>query len=221
MVQAIIFDLDGTVVDSEGLWEEVFSTVARNRQIPNPKPGKWIHEAGVGILPNWERLVGKGEKAESLARETWNLYSQETKKEEVRVREGLVELVEFIKEQGWLTGLATGSNWNVVEQELEQLDMYLAFDVTTTGEEVLAQKPDPEIYLLTAQKMGVAPAECVVMEDSVAGVTAAIEAGCRVVGITSDYASGEQLRAAGATFVVDNLRETVVLLREHGNKESN
>ena len=170
MIGAVIFDLDGTVLDNEDRWEEVFRKVVNSHALEYGS--KWIHEAGVGILPNWERLVGKGEQAERLARETWNLYSQETKKGEARVREGLMELVEFIKEQGWLTGLATGSNWNVVEQELEQLDMYLAFDVTTTGEEVLAQKPDPEIYVLTAQKMGVTPSECVVMEDSAAGVAA-------------------------------------------------
>lgn len=219
MINAVIFDLDGTVVDSEGLWEEVFRKVANSHALEYGS--KWIHEPGVGILPNWERMVGKGEKAEKLARETENLYSEETKDGEMGVREGLVELVEFIKEQGWLTALATGSNWNVVERELEQLDMYLAFDVTTTGEEVLAQKPDPEIYVLTAQKMGVELTECVIVEDSVAGVKAAVEAGCRVVGIVSEYAGREQLRAAGATFVVDNLGEAMVLLREDGNKESN
>ena len=68
-------------------------------------------------------------------------------------------MIEEIKDKGWQTALATGTEWHVVEKELEQVNLYLAFDVTTTGDEVLAQKPDPEIYLLTAQKLGVESSE--------------------------------------------------------------
>ena len=59
--------------------------------------------------------------------------------------------------------------------------------MTVTGDEVLLPKPDPEIYLLTAQKLELEPADCLVIEDAVAGVRSAVEAGCPVVALASDY----------------------------------
>ena len=225
MIQAVIFDLDGTVLDNEYKWEEAFRGVANRNGIRCPLVGnRWIHEPGIGISPNWEKLVEKGDRADKLSRETWELYQMEYS-QSLSLREGIVELVSAIKEKGWLTALATGSNWDVVEKELEQLDMYLAFDVTTTGEEVLAQKPDPEIYLLTSQKLGVDPEECVVIEDSLAGVQAAVDAGMKVVAITSDYATREgfeklwgYLPAGRQDLLVDYLNEVMVVLAHHGSE---
>ncbi len=218
MIQAVIFDLDGTVLDNEYKWEEAFRGVANRNGIRCPLVGnRWIHEPGIGISPNWEKLVEKGDRADKLSRETWELYQMEYS-QSLSLREGIVELVSAIKEKGWLTALATGSNWDVVEKELEQLDMYLAFDVTTTGEEVLAQKPDPEIYLLTSQKLGVDPEECVVIEDSLAGVQAAVDAGMKVVAITSDYATREEIKKAGVNLLVDYLNEVMVVLAHHGSE---
>lgn len=215
VIQAAIFDLDGTVLDNESIWEEVFREVAVKNRINSHAleyGSKWIHEPGIGISPNWERLVKDHDQVSKLSQQTWALYA---KKSELNLRSGIVELVEAIKERGWQTALATGSEWHVVEKELEELNLYLAFDVTTTGEEVLAQKPDPEIYLLTAQKLGVDPQECGVVEDSLAGVQAAVEAGMTVVGITSAYASRQELTQAGVKLVVDNLNEVVLGLSEH------
>lgn len=226
MIQAVIFDLDGTVLDNEYKWEEAFCAVAKKFSIVNSQlsTNKWLHEPGIGITPNWEKLVGKGDRANKLSKETWELY-QKKDSQNLSLREGVVELVEAIKEKRWLTALATGSNWNVVEKELEQLDLYLAFDVTTTGEEVSAQKPDPEIYFLTSQKLGVDPKECVVIEDSLAGVRAAINAGMNTVAITSDYATREDyeklrsyLPAGRQDLVVDYLNEVMVVLADHGSE---
>lgn len=217
MIQAVIFDLDGTVLDNEGKWETAFKAVVTSNQLSvNSGKNGWIHEPGVGVQANWEKIAGKGEQAKKLARETIKLYGQED--DGVLVMDGLVEAVEAAKEMGYLTALATGSDWNVVAKELEQLDLYLAFDVTTTGEEVALQKPDPEIYRLTVQKLGVEAEATIVLEDSLAGVKSGAAAGCIVVGLTSVYANRKQLFRAGAKYVVDNLGEVVVLLREYGDK---
>lgn len=198
MIGAVIFDLDGTVLDNEPEWETAFRTVAEKYKIQG---SGWLHEPGIGIRPNWKRLMP--EKADELTVKTMLEY----RKADVKIREGLVELVENIKERGWQTALVTGSSWNVVEKELEELNLYLAFDVTTTGEEVALQKPDPEIYVLTCQKLGLEPKECVIIEDAIAGVRSGVEAGCTVIGLESDYAPRETLLAAGAKWVVKNFEE--------------
>lgn len=208
MISAVIFDLDGTVLDNEPEWETAFRAVVDSNQLSvvSWMPNKWLHEPGIGITPNWKRLAP--EKAEELTVETMLEY----RKADVKVRDGLVELIEQIKEKGWLTALVTGSSWNVVEKELEELALYLAFDVTTTGEEVVILKPDPEIYVLTCQKLGLEPKECVVVEDAIAGVRAGAEAGCMVIGLESDYAPEETLLAAGAKRVVADLNEIIDIL---------
>ncbi|KKU28501.1 MAG: Phosphorylated carbohydrates phosphatase [Candidatus Amesbacteria bacterium GW2011_GWA2_47_11b] len=216
MVTAVIFDLDGTVLDNEHKWEMVFARVAQLNSLP-VNQGRWVHTPGIGVRPNWEKLVGKGELAEKLTSETYSEYAKQD--DEVKVTPGVEEMVAEAKDQGWLTALATGTSWNVVEKELEQLNLWLAFDVTTTGEEVIFNKPDPEIYTLTVQKLGVDPESCWVIEDSLAGVKSAVAAGMTVMGLVSDYASAEELKKAGAKEVVDSLAEAVVLLREYGEKE--
>jgi HAD superfamily hydrolase (TIGR01509 family) len=218
MIAAIIFDLDGTVLDNVGLWEEAFRMVADRHDVEINQDflqaNGYMHEPGLSIAENWKRYVRDIEEEEKLSRETWNEYHKMISDDPalIKVRVGVDEVIEKAKEKGLLVALATGSTWTVVEPELTALELYLAFDVTTTGEEVAMLKPDPEIYLLTAQKLGLEPSECLVIEDAIVGVRAAIEAGCQVVGLISEYAPRELLEAAGATKEVERLEEVTSLL---------
>jgi len=212
MISAVVFDLDGTIIENEEIWENIFQDLANIHQ------KDWIHEPGIGILPNWRKLVGDEIKAVKLSQATRDRYLELKVVADAKVRAGFEDLVEVVKDRGLLTGLATGSNWDVAEDEIEKLNLVLAFDVITTGEEVVAAKPDPEIYALTCQKLGVNPDECLVIEDSLAGVESAAEAGCQVVGIVSNYASADELKSKGAKFTIDNLAEVVLILTDHGSQ---
>lgn len=217
MIRAVIFDLDGTVLDNESDWEEAFNKVALRNSIEIPESKRlrngWIHEPGMGISPIWKRLILDPMEVEELSKETWQEYWKTVRTpENIFVREGIVELVEKAKEKNWLTGLCTGSSWNVVESELEQLGLVLAFDVTTTGEEIFMPKPDPEIYFLTAQKMGFDPSECLVVEDSIAGMRSALEAGSVVVGLVSDYAPERLIRDVGVKHVVGEIKDALKIV---------
>ena len=209
-VQAVIFDLDGTVLDNEPEWEEAFARVVAGNGLKVPTQVRqvngWIHEPGIGLEPNWRRILGEGqlERERDLARQVKDEYKS-LSSGSLSLRPGVVELVEKIKERQMRTALATTSFWHVVEEELGALQLELAFDVTTTGEEVQLLKPDPEIYLLTAQKLELEPKDCLVVEDAVAGVRAAVEAGMQAVGLVSDYATEKMLKAAGAKVVVQVL----------------
>ena len=204
MIQAVVFDLDGTVLDNESQWEEAFRQVAEKFSITNFQftKDKWIHEPGIGLERNWLKITeGDVETARKLAAETKVKYVSSVADNGLGLRDGVVEVVEKVKERGWRTALATSSLWHVVERELEELSLQLAFDVTVAGDEVLLHKPAPEIYTLTAQKLGRGPAGCLVIEDAVAGVRSAVEAGCLVVALASDYAPEKLLKAAGANYV--------------------
>jgi len=211
-LHAVIFDLDGTVLDNESEWEEAFQTVANKYKISKPEflmPNSWWHEPGIGLSTNWRRMTDKV-VVDKLVSETVEVYKDLNKS--IHPREGMKEVVEKIKKRGWRTALSTSSTWSVVEIELEELGLELAFDITTTGEEVLVPKPDPEIYLLTAQKLETDPENCLVVEDAIAGVRAAKEAGCRVVGLISEYAVKTTLEAAGADYTIDNMNVLSALI---------
>jgi len=88
-----------------------------------------------------------------------------------------------------------------VERMLEGVGLRRHFEVVVTSEDVRLGKPDPEVYVLAARRLGAAPGACVVFEDSVVGIQAARRAGMRAIGVTTAYGE-EELRAAGAEVVI-------------------
>jgi len=127
MIQAVIFDLDGTVIDNEQFWEEAFVKVAQSKGIEKPKlvmENGWWHEPGLGLSGNWRRLVSDSENKtvdaiEKLVGLTVKEYNELNLT--VSPRDGVGEAVAIAKERKWQTGLCTGSTWSIVEKELEEM----------------------------------------------------------------------------------------------------
>lgn len=212
MTEAVIFDLDGTILDNEQLWEEAFVKVMKkqNLKISLRQKNGWKHEPGLGLTLNWRNILAANEiqdpmQVRKTVSETVKEYNDLN--QDLKLREGVEEVVETVKQRGWRTALSTGSDWFTVEKELEELGLMLAFEVTTTGEEVYLPKPDPEIYVLTGQKLGIEPENCLVVEDSVAGARSALEAGMRVAAIKSAYADEATFKALGVQFIVKDFNE--------------
>lgn len=184
---AVIFDLDGTVLENEHIYAEVFAKVLRKHS-PQAKDNSFTHSRGVGLEKNWEHLKREFNlKAEvsQLVHETQDEYHQ--KIGSVLVRAGFFDLQKALKSDGKLVALATSNNWWLVEDELQDLSLEKYFDTIVTGEEVVNKKPSPDIFLTAARKLDVEPQECVVIEDSEAGVTAGHEAGMKVVAILNFF----------------------------------
>lgn len=108
-------------------------------------------------------------------------------------------------EQGTLLALATSNNWWLVEDELEDLSLQKYFNATVTREEVANPKPAPDIFWKAAEKLGIPERECVVVEDSKAGVEAAKEAGMKVVVVLGSYTTEEDFPEAD--LVVEGFEE--------------
>lgn len=211
MVEAIIFDLDGTILDNEGDWEQAFKNVlAKYQYLPKFRlDNGWIHEPGIGLSSNWRRVLTESgeysaESERKLTFETVEEYKKIVGDLEVKLRDGVEEIVTLAKDKNLLTAISTGSTWSVVEKELEALNLILAFGTTTTGDEVLLSKPDPEIYLLTAQKMEIDPRNCLVVEDAIAGVRAAKEIEMQTACIQSGYASAEVLKSIRTDYILND-----------------
>lgn len=185
----VIFDLDGTVLDNEPFYCASFEEVLKKYKVNFGK--SCPHVRGIGLKENWQKFksvynLPKDISASRFAHETQEAYHKRIP--EISVRAGFFKLHKKLQKEGIRVGLATSNDWWLVEDELEHLDLHKYFETVVTGDEVLAKKPAPDIYLEMAKKLWVEPEECVVIEDAKAGVEAAKEAGMVAVAILDEGA---------------------------------
>lgn len=194
---AVIFDLDGTVLDNEDEYGAAFREVLR--KLGKKVDKKYPHVFGIGVKENWPILLSKykvktKKSLEELTKLTQDAYLNHL--DEVSLKKGFRKFIKELKDSGIMVALATSNTWWIVEDVLEEFRLNDLFDVTTTGEEVDYRKPDPDLFLLTARKLGVEPTECLVFEDSKAGIEAAKRAGMMVVGVYRDKKHAQELKNA-------------------------
>lgn len=196
-ISAVIFDLDGTVLDDEDEYGTAFKKVLQSlgaKDIPEIS-----QVAGIGVQENWpillERYEVKTEKTfEELATETQEEYLKLLPR--VTVKKDLQIFINKLRERGIKTALATSNTWNILEKVFTALSIEKYFDSITTGEEVVDKKPAPDLFLVAADKLAVKPEECLVIEDAPSGVEAAHGAGMKVTAIARNDKLAEELKDA-------------------------
>jgi len=186
-LSAVIFDLNGTILDDEEEYGKAFAEVLKSLGVevePN-----FPHTRGIGVKENWPIFRAKykfvSEKTdEQLALETQEAYLKQITN--IAVRPGFDEFLETLKDNNIHVALATSNTWEVTDKILDIIGLTGEFEVVTTSEEVIHNKPDPDIFTVTADKLGIDREDCLVIEDSGSGVTAGREAGMRVVAIVDE-----------------------------------
>lgn len=210
--QAVIFDMDGVIVDSEPRHERAFLEVAHELGFGETHGVNWADYVGRSDHLLWQDFVARHKPAQSM--EALMKLKRDRVVEILRREEpvfpGLVELVEKLARVGKLA-VASGSERPVVEAVLSLQNLRSFFPVTVTAWEIRNGKPAPDIFLRAAELLGVVPADCWVIEDSKPGVAAALAAGMRVIAITNSHPADE-LRQA--TQVVSSYAEIQRLLLE-------
>jgi len=182
---AVLFDMDGLLVDTEPLWLETETAVMARLGAPwTPQDRQAL--LGGSIQRTVSYLLGKATRPvppETVAR--WMLDGMLDRAADGRVvvRPGARELVSEVAAAGVPYALVTSSQRRFADTVLAVTGM--TFPVTVCGEDVTATKPDPEPYLLAAKLLDAHPARCVVLEDSPNGVASAAAAGCRVLAVPS------------------------------------
>ena len=182
-LRAVLFDLDGLLVDSEPVWSiaeaEVMAWLGGpwNAEVKATLVGRRLDD-GCRIMAT---IAGSAVPAEEVRR---YLLTRMCELFEARLPllPGALTLVEAVRAAGLRTALVSSSYRVLVDAVLTSLGSD-RFDVTVAGDEVAEPKPDPEGYLRAAAALGVRPADCVVIEDSAAGVAAGERAGCAVVAV--------------------------------------
>ncbi|GGT06887.1 HAD family hydrolase [Nonomuraea spiralis] len=184
-MEAVFFDMDGLLVDSERVWLEI-ETGVMARLGAQWTPQHQAHLVGGSMERTLDYMLAvSGADVPPLTVQEWMVSGMvERLSQGVRVMPGAAELLDALRDEGVPVGLVTSSMREIAEAVLKGFGKD-RFDVIVTAGDVERTKPDPEPYLKAAGLLGVEPVRCVVLEDSPNGVAAATAAGCAVVAVPS------------------------------------
>jgi HAD superfamily hydrolase (TIGR01509 family) len=179
---AVLFDLDGVLIDSYDAWVEVLAQCRRGRGLPLLSGEEFQAGWGQGIAADCERWF-PGESPAVLALEYDRLFRDQLR--QVRRVEGIGPLLEVVGARGWRRAVVTNSPRGVAELVLAATDLLSCFDTLATGDEVLHGKPDPALVRLALRRLDAEPHEVVMLGDTQRDVEAARAAGVFVVGLNT------------------------------------
>src|SRR5437588_11431821 len=166
MIEAVVFDLDGVLVDSEQLWDEIREQLARERG------GRWSERAQADMMgmssPEWSRymhdVIGLAESPDEINAEVVRRLLARYA-DALPLLPGAVEAVERLA-ACWPLGVASSSNREVIDSVLASAGIAQLFRATVSSEEVARGKPAPDVYVEAARRLGVEPTSCAAIEDS-------------------------------------------------------
>jgi HAD superfamily hydrolase (TIGR01509 family) len=208
--RAVLFDMDGLMVDSEPLWFQV------ERGFAAARGGDWTEDLAsacvgqgmVNTLRVMHESFGFPVDVERDASAIVELFASRVA--ELTLKTGFEELLAEVRSRSVPAALASSSPRRLVEAVMDRFGVRERFDAIVTGDCVAHPKPAPDIFLEAARRLGVPPQGCVVLEDSLAGVRAAQAAGMRVIAVPEGTASTEMTARADA--VVSDLHAARALL---------
>ena len=183
MIKAIIFDMDGLMIDSERVTFECYQERLKDMNLTMDEKfyktllGKPIK----GIYQRFYDVYGNDFPIENVIQDVHQLMAERFETEGVPVKKGLVELLHYLKDNNYKTIVATSSNRDRVDKILAQAKITEFFDDSICGDEVTKGKPNPEVFLKSCQKLGVNVDEAIVLEDSEAGIQASYDANIKVI----------------------------------------
>ena len=209
-ITAVVFDMDGVLLDSEQLWDEVREELAHERG------GRWHEQAQADMMgmssPEWSRymhrVIGLSESPEQINVEVVRRLLQRYRTS-LPLIDGAVEAVERLSKR-WPLGLASSSNREVIDAVLDAAGIADRFAATVSSEEVARGKPAPDVYIAAARRLGTDPAKCVAIEDSRNGIRSAHAAGMRVIAIPNPHYPPSDDTLAAADDVVSSLDELTI-----------
>ena len=196
MIEAVVFDLDGVLLDSEQVWDEVREELVKERG------GRWHDRAQTEMMGmssiEWSRYMhdelGVPDPPREISADVVRRL-EEVYRKRLPLIDGAHEAVERLAAR-WPLGLASSSNREVIDLVLDLSGLARFFRVTVSSEEVPRGKPEPDVYLEAARGLGVPPERCAAVEDSHNGIPSAKAAGMRVIAIPNQhYPPGEETLA--------------------------
>ncbi len=186
--EAVIFDVDGTLIDSMGVWEDVDRIYLAKHDKPMPEDLQ-RKLAGLSILQAadyFRNVIGIDDPPEKMLAD-WNELAFEQYRHEIQMKPGAAKWLALIEEKGLPMAVATSNTTKLAMTALHAHDIEHYFKVIMTGEDVIKGKPDPFVYQEAARRLGVDPAKCLVFEDIPEGIQAGLSADMTVCAVQDDF----------------------------------
>lgn len=206
-MKAVIFDMDGVLVDSQPYhFKADIDTMAEYGVIKDQK----FYESFAGTLTadrmrTLKEMFGLDVPVEKMTIKRENMILDIMGKEDIKPVLGIPEFLRSIKEKGLTTAVASSSDYKLINLILGRLKIAKYFDSVTSGSDVKRGKPSPDVFLLAAERIGIEPAECLVVEDSENGVKAAKAAGMKALGYINPTSGKQDLSLAD--FITDDFKK--------------
>jgi HAD superfamily hydrolase (TIGR01509 family) len=207
VIEAVVFDLDGVLIDSEQVWDEARRGLAAERRRP------WPDSASRDMMgmssPEWSGymrdVIGLAEPPEEISAEVVRRLER-IYRERLPLLPGAAEAVDRLAAR-WALGVASSSNRELIDLVLELSGLGRRFRATVSSEEVARGKPAPDVYVEAARRLDVDPESCAAVEDSENGIRSAKAAGMRVLAIPNPHFPPGDETLAQADDVLTSLAE--------------
>ncbi len=192
MIKAVIFDLDGTVVESTNCdfhaWQKLFSDLGTGFSFDDYK--------GISGKKTAEILKGKIKDIKEQDVDKFSIirtgyFKECVEKNSLKPANGLIDFLNSLTENGYKVAIQTGASRRRVSFMLKAANVERHFSIVVTADDVSFGKPNPETVLTAARKLGCKPEECLVIEDAPLGIAAAKNAGMKCIAITTTHSAGE------------------------------
>lgn len=183
-IKGAIFDLDGTLVDSMWIWEQIDIDYLSEKgyEMPDNLKDEINHLSFQETAAYFKNRFNLPDSLEEIM-DTWHNMAYKHYLEDVKLKDGCLELLQKLKNEGIKIGLATSNSYPLLEAVLNNRDIYKYFDAITTTEEAQKSKANPDVYLMAAKRLNVNPSDCIVFEDIVEAVKGAKLANMKVIAV--------------------------------------
>lgn len=204
MIKAVIFDMDGTIVDSEPIYEKVNEEIYEKYGF-NLTQADYDRHMGANLKDIWEDILDRYQVKEEYSHykiedfmedHIHSSYQGLADEEELELMPGVKEWFDFLKDHGYKMIIASSSYAPVIEHIYQRFELGQYMEGYVDGNSIDNGKPAPDIFLKAAEKMGVKAEECLVIEDSENGVNGAHRSGAKVVGFNRAQDESQDLSKA-------------------------
>jgi len=208
MIQTVIFDMDGVIIDSEPVYFKIDKQMFEELNIAVSFEEHCSY-VGTSSQNMWNAIImkhGIADQAEELMKKEYSLYLEHlANADDFQPIDGVVELINELYANNFKLVLASSSRMDTIDLVLDKFNLAELFMAKVSGFELVHSKPHPEIFLKSAQLIKSKPAECIVIEDSKNGVTAAKAAGMKCIGFLNPSSGDQDL--SNSDVVIRSFRE--------------
>lgn len=222
-IKAVLFDMDGLMVDTESLATEAFIHSAKKQGYDMTKEETLLVLGFTtkSIYEFWENYFKNSDvSGKQLVDDHYKYIENILFTTGPRKMPYIEELLKYLKESNYKVAVASSSNMDHIINNMEKTGLKKYIDEFASGAEVENGKPAPDVFLLAAERLGVKPEECLVLEDSKAGVLAGSSAGAKVIMVPDMFKPDEECKERTYR-IVGNLGEVISILEEKNNENFN